>query len=50
MIIEKYTMTDLAEVADLNDTARGAGGFGSTGVERLQKGTVEELEAAKKQA
>ena len=50
MIIEKYTMTDLAEVADLNDTARGAGGFGSTGVEKLQKGTVEELEAAKKQA
>ena len=32
MIIEKYTMTSLLEVETLDDTARGAGGFGSTGV------------------
>ena len=32
MIIEKYTMTQLEEVQDLSDTARGEGGFGSTGV------------------
>ena len=32
MIIEKYTMTELAEVTDLSETVRGEGGFGSTGV------------------
>ena len=32
MIIEKYTMTTLAEVTDLSETVRGDGGFGSTGV------------------
>ena len=32
MIIEKYTMTDLCEVEELSETARGEGGFGSTGV------------------
>ena len=32
MIIEKYTMTDLVEVEALDDTIRGEGGFGSTGV------------------
>ena len=32
MIIEKYTMTDLSEVEELSETARGEGGFGSTGV------------------
>ena len=32
MIIEKYTMTELAEVQELSETARGEGGFGSTGV------------------
>ena len=32
MIIEKYTLTELAEVENLGETERGAGGFGSTGV------------------
>ncbi|WP_332772613.1 dUTP diphosphatase [Phenylobacterium sp.] len=31
MIIAPVTQATLAEVADLDDTARGAGGFGSTG-------------------
>jgi len=31
MIIAPVTQAALAEVADLDDTARGAGGFGSTG-------------------
>ena len=33
LIIEKYTRTDIEEVSDLDDTARGEGGFGSTGVQ-----------------
>jgi len=32
MIIEKYTLTDLVEVKELEDTSRGVGGFGSTGI------------------
>ena len=32
LIIEKYTMTELQEVDELDDTNRGEGGFGSTGV------------------
>ena len=32
MIIEKYTITALTEVDTLDDTVRGEGGFGSTGV------------------
>ena len=32
MIIEKYTMTQLTEVEELDTTVRGEGGFGSTGV------------------
>ncbi len=32
LIIEKYTRTDIEEVEDLNQTERGEGGFGSTGV------------------
>ena len=32
LIIEKYTRTDIEEVEDLNETERGEGGFGSTGV------------------
>ena len=32
MIIEKYTITALTEVETLDDTVRGDGGFGSTGV------------------
>lgn len=32
MIIEKYTQTTLTEVDELDETVRGDGGFGSTGV------------------
>ena len=32
MIIEKYTITQLLEVEELDATVRGEGGFGSTGV------------------
>ena len=32
LIIEKITDTVIEEVENLDDTARGAGGFGSTGV------------------
>jgi dUTP pyrophosphatase len=32
LIIEKITDTDVVEVEDLDDTNRGSGGFGSTGV------------------
>ena len=33
MIIEKYTPTELVEVQELDSTERGAGGFGSTGIQ-----------------
>lgn len=32
VIIEKITDTEIIEVEDLNDTERGQGGFGSTGI------------------
>lgn len=32
LIIEKIVTPDVAEVEDLDDTVRGSGGFGSTGV------------------
>ncbi len=32
MIIAEYKQAKIVEVADLNETARGTGGFGSTGV------------------
>jgi len=32
LIIEKITYTEIEEVEDLNNTDRGEGGFGSTGV------------------
>lgn len=32
VIIEKITETEVVEVDDLNETQRGSGGFGSTGV------------------
>ena len=40
MIIEKYTITNIQEVDELDATLRGEGGFGSTGVKR----TLAELE------
>lgn len=39
-IIEKYTPTDIEVVEELNETNRGVGGFGSTGVQ-IQKKEVE---------
>ena len=35
LIIEKYTLTTLTEVETLDETVRGAGGFGSTGTAKL---------------
>jgi dUTP pyrophosphatase len=32
LILEKITTPPVVEVEDLDDTSRGAGGFGSTGV------------------
>ncbi|MDC1215658.1 dUTP diphosphatase [bacterium] len=32
LILERITTPEVVEVEDLDDTARGAGGFGSTGV------------------
>ena len=32
LILEKISYADIIEVADLDSTARGEGGFGSTGV------------------
>lgn len=32
LILERISMADVQEVAELSDTSRGAGGFGSTGV------------------
>lgn len=32
MVIAQYVQAEMVEVADLDDTARGTGGFGSTGV------------------
>ncbi len=32
LILERISMASVVEVADLDDTTRGAGGFGSTGV------------------
>ena len=46
MIIEKYTLTDLVEVESLDDTARGAGGFGSTGVAASVNGQGDKKQAA----
>ena len=46
MIIEKYTMTNLVEVETLDDTARGEGGFGSTGVAGAVNGAGEKHAAA----
>lgn len=39
LIVEKITYTEIEEVEDLNNTERGEGGFGSTGVktENIEK-------------
>ena len=47
MIIEKITPTDIEEVEELDDSERGTGGFGSTGVsinENKKKPTDNEQE------
>ena len=49
MIIEKYSPTELVEVEDLDSTERGAGGFGSTGVQAKTSGTKRSLEDLKKE-
>ena len=49
MIIEKYSPTELVEVEDLDGTERGAGGFGSTGVQAKISGTKRSLEDLKKE-
>lgn len=41
MIIAPYTRADLTEVSVLSETARGEGGFGSTGTAAIQKQTAE---------
>ena len=46
MIIEKYTPTELVEVEELDSTERGAGGFGSTGVEAKIASTKKILQEA----
>ena len=48
MIIEKYTMTQLQEVEELSETARGEGGFGSTGVAE-KKSSVQAAAAGEEQ-
>ena len=45
MIIEKYSLTELVEVKDLESTERGAGGFGSTGVKAETNGTKRPVES-----
>ncbi len=48
MIIEKYTITALTEVETLDETVRGEGGFGSTGVGSNNNETSKKsVEAAK---
>lgn len=32
LIVEKYTQTEVEEVTEIDNTERGEGGFGSTGV------------------
>ena len=47
-IIEKITETEVYEVEDLDDTDRGVGGFGSTGVsEKLKEENVKMEESEK---
>lgn len=47
LILEKISMSDAVEVQELSDTERGAGGFGSTGVNKKQKRVVSPPPAAK---
>ena len=45
LIIEKYTMTEIQEVeGKLDDTVRGEGGFGSTGIQTLKNGGAEKVQ------
>jgi|EP00945_MAST-04E_sp_MAST-4E-sp1_P003802 dUTP pyrophosphatase len=41
LVLEKISYADIVEVADLDETERGAGGFGSTGVETQKKPRIE---------
>jgi dUTP pyrophosphatase len=40
LILEKVCMTDAVEVSELDDTVRGEGGFGSTGVSSKKQRTI----------
>lgn len=42
LILERISMAEALEVDELPDTERGAGGFGSTGVDSSKKPRVEE--------
>lgn len=43
LILERIAIADVEEVTDLDETARGAGGFGSSGVKKLRvDGSTEE--------
>jgi len=35
LILERISMAEVSEVDELNSTARGSGGFGSTGVSKV---------------
>jgi len=54
LILEKIAIAQVKEVKELDDTARGAGGFGSTGVKRLKtdhnKEETKKEEAKKEEA
>ena len=41
LVLEKISYADIVEVADLDETERGSGGFGSTGVETQKKPRIE---------
>ena len=40
LVLECFSQAELVEVADLNETLRGEGGFGSTGVAAQPAGTI----------
>lgn len=45
LVLEEIKMVDVQEVEDLDATERGAGGFGSTGIEAKKQRTVSPTEA-----
>jgi len=49
LILERIAIADVEEVDDLDQTARGEGGFGSTGVKRLKGENGEVTESSQQQ-